>query len=125
VYGVPVPNPTGIEQAVGILEVGQNTVLPTLLILMLAAPASVLVRFWHARSEERQQFNWFIYPQASGSACQTRPRRTSTWCGPVIGNAMNILLMVAVVLIPVVVGIAILRYRVYDIDLLIDRTLVF
>ncbi len=53
--GVSVPNSTGIEQVDGILDVGQNTVLPTLLIIVLAAPASVLVRFWHARGEERQQ----------------------------------------------------------------------
>ena len=120
------PNPTGIEQAVGILEVGQNTVLPILLIPMEAVLASVLVRFWHTRGEERQQLNWSTY--AAGfkiGVAEFDTLNEHVVREPVIGNATNFLLMVAVVLIPVAVGIPILRYRLYDIDLFKDRTLVY
>ena len=35
--------------------------LPTLITIVLAAPASVLVRFWRSRDEERQQLTWLAY----------------------------------------------------------------
>ncbi len=53
-----VENPTGIEAAAGIVKVGEWAVLPTVLTIVLAAPAAVLVRFWRSRGEERQQLKW-------------------------------------------------------------------
>ncbi len=35
--------------------------LPTLITIGLAAPASVLVRFWRSRDEKRQQLTWLAY----------------------------------------------------------------
>lgn len=35
--------------------------LPTLITIVLAAPASVLVRFWRSRDEKRQQLTWLAY----------------------------------------------------------------
>jgi hypothetical protein len=121
-----VDNPTGIEAAAGIVTLGENTVLPIALFVVLASPAAVLVRFWRSRGDERQQLKWLAY--AAG-----------LWVGvagldalnqyvvrePLIGQATDVLFGVAVAPIPVAVGIAVLRYRLYDIDLLINRTLVY
>jgi hypothetical protein len=60
-----VRNPTGIEAAASVVEVSWNNIIPILTIIVLAAPAAVLVRFWHSRGEERQQLKWFAY--AAGS----------------------------------------------------------
>jgi hypothetical protein len=35
--------------------------LPTLITIVFAAPASVLVRFWRSRDEKRQQLTWLAY----------------------------------------------------------------
>jgi hypothetical protein len=92
----------------------------------VAAPASVLVRFWRSRGEERLQLKWLAY--AAG-----------IWVGVagldvlnqyvvhdrLIGHATDILYGAGVAPIPIAVGIAILRYRLYEIDLLINRTLVY
>ena len=99
---------------------------PFFVLVVLAAPAVVLVRFWRARGEERQQIKWFAY--AAGfwiGVAGLLTLNDHVLRDPVIALATNVLLGVAVVSIPVAVGIAILRYRLYDIDLLINRTLVY
>ncbi len=51
----PVQNPTGIGAAAGFVEVVEVAVLPVVVLVVLAAPAAVLVRFWRSRGAERQQ----------------------------------------------------------------------
>ena len=120
-----VDNPTGIEAAASIAKLAEE-VLPTLFLIVVAAPASVIVRFWRSRGEERLQLKWLAY--AAG-----------IWVGVtgldvlnqyvvhdrLIGHATDILYGAGVAPIPIAVGIAILRYRLYDIDFLINRTLVY
>jgi hypothetical protein len=121
-----VVNPTGIEAAAGIVRLGENAVLPVVLIIVLAAPAAVLVRFWHSRGEERQQLKWLAY--AAGLwvvVAALDALNQSVLREPAIDYATAVLFGAAVAPIPVAVGIAILRYRLYDIDVIINRTLVY
>ena len=95
---------------------------PMMLLAGLGAMISVLVRFRRARGDERQQIKWF----ASAAAL------TLVWI-LVFGQSTRGLPEAIVALasllvlqtIPVATGIAILRYRLYDIDVLINRTLVY
>jgi hypothetical protein len=121
-----VENPTGIEAAADLVKVGEEAVLPMVLIVVLAAPAAVLVRFWHSRGEERQQLKWLAY--AAGlwvGVAALDALNQHVLRDPAVDYATNVLFGAAVAPIPVAVGIAILRYRLYDIDLIINRTLVY
>jgi signal transduction histidine kinase len=99
--------------------------VPMLFVAGLGAVISLFVRFRRARGDERQQIKWF----ASAAAL------TLVWisifgepgsAGAVLPEAIAALASLLVVQsIPVAVGIAILRHRLYDIDLLINRTLVY
>jgi hypothetical protein len=79
----------------------------------LAAAGSLVLRFRRSRGEERQQLKWFTYAVAL----------LPVFVLP--GPGGSLLSAVPLVLLPVAVGIAILRYRLYDIDRLINRTLVY
>jgi hypothetical protein len=105
-------------QGIGLLLVG---------VCMVASVISVAVRFVRSRGVERQQLKWLTY---AGFVTLTSLfvaffapqslRDAGIW--PLIGI---LLLLIGPPSIPVAVGIAILRYRLYDIDLLINRTLVY
>ena len=121
-----VRNPTGIEAAASIVNVSWNNILPIFTIIVLAAPAAVLVRFWRSRGEERQQLKWFAY--AAGlwiSVFGLDLLNQSVLHESVIARATDLLYGVGVAPIPIAVGIAILRYRLYNIDVVINRTLVY
>jgi hypothetical protein len=96
--------------------------IPMMLLAGLGAMISVLVRFRRSRGDERQQIKWF----AAATAL------TLVWY-PVFGQSTRGLPEAIVALsgllvlpsIPIATGIAILRYRLYDIDVIINRTLVY
>jgi hypothetical protein len=115
--GRTVANPIGV---VGVGNVNANmlrTVLDGLALLLLgAAICSLVVRFQRSHGAERQQLKWFTY---AGGLVLLAP--LSTGLLPDLGN----LPFVVVIALPISVGIAILRYRLYDIDRLINRTLVY
>jgi hypothetical protein len=90
----------------------------------LAAVASLLVRFRRARGDERQQIKWFAYAAAV----------TLVWTflieglpdsNPLFEFVTDALLVLVVPSIPIAAGIAIFRYRLYDIDRLVSRTLFY
>jgi hypothetical protein len=118
----PVPNPLGIE---GVRYI-DRIVEPFLFTLLLLAASAMFVRLRQATAVERQQIKWFAYAAAvavSGnilghSLFEATDTPWLRWVGVIPG-------MVGVLGMPVAMGIAILRYRLYDIDILINRTLVY
>jgi hypothetical protein len=113
------PEPVGVP---GVLFSVGATVGP---VAVLAAAVSVLMRFRRARGIERQQIKWLLYGVL-----------TMILGYPVLGVVMNTLghtsevaadawISVLIAAVPLAVGLAILRYRLYDVDRLINRTLVY
>jgi len=84
------------------------------MVFVLGAIA-MIVRFRRAGTEQRQQLKWFMYASAVAAV-------VVFVAGDVSNNPLPAFEVVAP-LIPAAVGIAILKYRLYDIDRLISRTL--
>ena len=113
-----VTNPLGIESArgaLGLVNTGSFLLLP---ICFALSALSMVVRFRRSAGEQRQQLKWFAAAAVLLGACF-----------PVVfvvpsGVAQDIVTLLFAGP-PVAVGIAILRYRLYDIDLIINRALVY
>ena len=84
--------------------------------VVVASAASLVVRFRRSRGEERQQMKWLTYVATLMPVLILLASRFQ-----VADYAAGILFAS----VPVVVGIAVLKYRLYDVDLLINRTLVY
>jgi hypothetical protein len=123
----PIQNPLGIdspgtaleESAVDLVEVLQAAV-------GLAAAISLFVRLRHAGFEERQQVKWFTYAATvlliGALLMSPAPDVWDAWW---VWSVSFALYIAGIVGLPVAVGIAILRHHLYNIDLLINRTLVY
>ena len=87
---------------------------PAFALLGLLSLLSALLRFRRSDGRQRAQLKWFVYGAALAGAVitLTGPLRT-------VGYVINGL---AFCIIPAAIGVAILRHRLYDIDLLIRRT---
>ena len=93
-----------------------------LLIGILGSSASLIVRFRRATGEQRLQIKWLAL--AGAVAALTFPIALLGW--DVWGDAIsNAAIMLSVLGLPLAAGVAILRYRLYDIDVVINRTLVY
>jgi hypothetical protein len=112
-----VDNPFGIDGARSILETLLSAGALVMVATLFAGIASLVVRYRRSRGTERQQLKWFVYGAAMPPLA-------------LLGNDMfpNLSWLiggVGVACIPAAIGIAVLRYRLYDIDVVINRTLVY
>jgi len=116
-------NQEGLENAPRLVKLLALAGLPLILLCGLASVVALLVRFRRSRGVERQQLKWFAFAGAvtfAGLALVVTPSQYG-WLGP-----MNLLTSLPLLLsMPAATGIAILRYRLYEIDRLISRTLVY
>ena len=118
-----IQNPLGIEGAPNLHDPVEVFVFA----LTLLAAISVLVRLRQADGVERQQIKWFAY-----SASVLAVGAIVSW---VISDAVNawwlrwevgfVVTVVGLAGLPVALGIAILKYRLHDIDIIVSRTLVY
>ena len=97
------------------LGTAYNQALAVGLLVLLAGGASMIVRFRRSGTEERLQLKWFMYASAIAAVV--------IFVAAQHGNDPLLEWEVVFPLIPVAVGVAILKYRLYDIDRLISRTL--
>jgi hypothetical protein len=116
-------NPLGIEG----LPSADNPLAIMSVLLFVAAVSTFVLRLRQARGIERQQIKWPAYTAvvvAGGSVLYVTAiseaigSRLLEWAGFII-------LIAALVSFPISIGIAIVRYRLYEIDTLINRTLVY
>jgi hypothetical protein len=118
----PIPNPLEIEGANSIASLLEAL----LFTLLLVTAASLFLRLRRARGVERQQLKWFAYAiTVLGGGLLLTEVAAEALSVPWVWWVGLVLVIAGVVGIPIAVGIAILRYRLYDIDLIINRTLVY
>jgi hypothetical protein len=116
--GYEIDNPIGIEGLGNVEALPVFGVLTSLLVVcMIGAAASVVMRFRRSRATERQQMKWFAYALV--------PMLLIPTDGFLPGIISSMALSVVLIGLPTAIGIAVLRYRLYEIDLLINRTLVY
>jgi hypothetical protein len=113
-----------IENPIGIEGLGYVEGLPVFGVLSalfgvgaIGAVGSVVVRFRRSWGVERQQMKWFVFAVA---LLLTFPLE-----GYLPDFVDNVLFGLTLIALPTAIGIAVLRYRLYDIDLVINRTLVY
>ena len=93
----------------------------------LAAVLSLVFRYRRAQAAERAQLRWLVYAGALIVAAVVATTLIASIMGPgdESTNLQNALSSGAVALVPVAIGIAVLRYRLYDIDRIISRTVAY
>lgn len=111
-------NPFGVPGPLPITLVGIGTILGS--ICVAGSVASLLARYRSASAIERQQLKWIFY----GAAASLVVMVAVLGLGLPVTSAATYL-SAATVVLAAAAGVAILRYHLFDIDLLINRTLVY
>ena len=118
-YSPAMRNPAGVTGLAGdifkVMGLGGELLIPA---TGLAAVLSLAFRYRRARTAERAQLKWLVYAGALVVVAALAG-------APAANNLQNALLSGAVALVPVAIGIAVLRYRLYDIDRVISRTVAY
>jgi hypothetical protein len=131
----PVDNPLALGGVAGSVTSFLSNVLGTGLVVSggVLAVASLLVRYRRGSGIERAQLKWFAaVATVTGLAACVNIATNSSSGAPAstgilgsISAASNVLLFVGLALLPVAIGIAVLRYRLYEIDRLVSRTVAY
>lgn len=129
-----VPNPFSIPAIAPVATAAGAVALALILGSVLLAMLALVLRFKRSRGTERQQLKWFVLAMgtlatllvtsAMIEAVASGGRAEMSAMDPV-AQAVWILAISSLVLLPLSAGVAILRYRLYDIDVLINRALVY
>jgi len=117
-----IANPFALHGAIGQLvlwlaQLIDKTTIP----LVLIGPLSLFVRYRRATTVEREQIKWLAY---AGTLALTLLVLSNAVPGD-LGNALWPLALVGLGTLPIAIAVAIFRYHLYDIDLIIRRTLVY
>ena len=111
---VPIDNPFALTGVAGtVAALAGSTGLVLWFASMLAALVSLVLRFRASRGTERQQLRWV----AAGA--------TGAVAGLLVGMAGVVMTYFAVLCVPVGVAVAVLRYRLWDLDRLVSRTVTY
>jgi hypothetical protein len=124
------PNPLGIESLDPLIGVAQAVVIVIPLAIVPAA-VSLLVRYRRSRTTERQQIKWLVAAVATVAAMYligvvlsiAIPSSSAT--EPLWRRAVDDIAVLTIGLIPAAVGVAVLRYRLYEIDVIVRKTLIY
>ena len=120
-----VPNPLGVA-SLNHLEVLSSifgVVFPALWAsVSLLAVGSLVVRFWRSRGVERQQMKWFVYAAVLFILLTVLKQIVGARIPSIVDEVTFVITLQAMW---VAIGFAVLNYRLYDVDLVVNRTLVY
>jgi hypothetical protein len=124
----PISNPFGLSDAAQFLQTVSDLGTALVLLGALAAILSLVLRLRRARGVERQQIKLLVPALAVYVAAQAAVVYTVSRSWEGFSSATNLTFVLqsfASVLVAVAAGVAILRHHLFDIDLIIRRTLVY
>jgi hypothetical protein len=115
---------TVVDYPVGRFAITQNVILILILVLGLCFAGRQFVSWRHSAGVRREQLKWLMFGSAIAIICaalsipgQTTP--SGIWA------ALNSVLSIGFIALPVSIGVGILRYRLYEIDQVISRTVAY
>jgi hypothetical protein len=117
-------NPLGIESARTLFEIGSTLGLALVAICGAVGAATLFIRFRRAQGIEREQLKWIAF-SAIFFILMWFLQLIGAATGALSQPVRQALVGIGISTIPIAAGIAILRYRLYDIDWIINRTLVY
>jgi hypothetical protein len=128
--GLALSNPFGVLGVDFVFSVLGYALWVLYLVCTLFAAASLLLRLRHARGEERRQIKWFVYIAAMLAAYLVvsgvvESPEFGVNLSPALAAVFAIAWWLGVAGLALAAGLAILRYHLFDIDILIHRTLVY
>ncbi|HVS04722.1 MAG TPA: hypothetical protein VHK65_00960 [Candidatus Dormibacteraeota bacterium] len=112
-------NPMGLVGQTALLTTLANVGVIPLFIAVAGAVASLVVRFRRSRGQERQQLKWFVF----GGVLVIVPFMMHGSGIP--QQIQSVVLTLFIPALPISIAIAMLKYRLYDIDIVINKSLVF
>ena len=115
-----IDNPLDLRNLHGVRLAANNLALAVTLLAFLTAAGSLVVRFRRARDLERQQLRWVAF--AAGVVAVLAVVSLVAW-GAGSPDALGWAAGVSAAVLPLGIGAAILRYRLYDLDRIISRAL--
>jgi MFS family permease len=120
------PIPWSFPNPIGFLDSDQVEAIASPFFILfpawiLTCIISLFLRFRRARGVEREQIKWLFYAAAMFFLLYMPSFIGNTYY--VANNFWNLLLPIGMATFPLAIGIAILRYRLYDIDIIIRKTL--
>ncbi|RZT16811.1 hypothetical protein EV649_4344 [Kribbella sp. VKM Ac-2569] len=113
-------NPYAVDSVVQTIAEGMTALAA--LIVLVASPVSLILRFRKAGYEQRQQIKWLVWSGALAAATIAIGTVGYELLTPAVANAA---ILLSVLGLPIATGIGILRHRLYDIDVVINRTIVY
>jgi hypothetical protein len=117
-----VDNPLGVEGSGGeVLEFFRFLGFPLFGLTAIGSMASLAIRFRRSRGEERQQLKWM----AAAAALVVVSWMVTAFFDQALGLDVSLGLTVGLLALPAATTIAVLRYRLYDLELVVNRTLVY
>jgi hypothetical protein len=116
---IPAENPLGVDGLFGVVaDVARNVCVPVIFAALIAAAVSLALRFRRAEGVEREQLKWFAFGGALLGAYICSMFFISDPVNLVFGT-------LAPTALPITTAIAILRHRLFDIDVIIRRTVIY
>jgi signal transduction histidine kinase len=117
-----VRNPFGVPAIASVMDLAY-VFLATIPLGIIGAAASLVMRFRRTGPTERLQIRWFALAAVAVAVGYAIAMAVSFIDAPWVGTVENVAL-VLFALLPISIGIAVLRYRLYDIDVVVRKTLV-
>ena len=117
--GHSVPNPFTVQALVPVFDAARIVLSFVMIGFMAATVASLVIRYRRSHGDEREQIRWLMLAGGATVFWFLLPLNHGTggWADFVQGFVLG--------LIPIAIGVAILKYHLYDIDLVLRKTLVF
>jgi hypothetical protein len=116
-------NPIGLDAYASVFDTLAMVLEPLLLVLVVVSAAALFDRVRRADGEQRQQLKWFAF--AGAILLVSFLIEAASRFEPSLDDLSEISASIAIAALPAAVGIAILRHRLYDVDLIINRTVVY
>jgi signal transduction histidine kinase len=123
---VTLPNPTGVESLKGLASVLMTIGGVGSVSAAIGCVVALALRFRRAAGEERQQIRWLVYTAAAAAFFLLATFSTLFLRAEAVGTLLFFGFVLALAVgVPVASGAAILKYRLYDLDVVLKKVVVF